>query len=116
VKNTYFCILCNTFSYFPIRADRDTTVIIANRYGLDGLGNRIPVGGEIFRSRPDRPWGPASILYNGYRVITLGIKRPGRGVDYPPLSSSEIKEREDLYLYDPSGTSWPVVGCTLPLH
>jgi hypothetical protein len=31
-------------------------------------GDRIPVGGEIFRTRPDRPWGPPSLLYNGYRV------------------------------------------------
>ena len=28
-------------------------------------GNRIPVGGEIFRTRPDRPWGPHSPLYKG---------------------------------------------------
>jgi len=27
----------------------------------------IPVGGESFRTRPDRPWGPLSLLYNGYR-------------------------------------------------
>ena len=32
-------------------------------------GDRIPVGGEIFRTRPDRPWGPPSLLYNGYRVF-----------------------------------------------
>jgi len=25
-------------------------------------GNRIPVGDEIFRTRPDRPWGPPSLL------------------------------------------------------
>ena len=28
-------------------------------------GDRIPVGGEIFRTRPDRPWGPPSLLYVG---------------------------------------------------
>jgi putative component of toxin-antitoxin plasmid stabilization module len=28
-------------------------------------GDRIPVGGEIFRTRPDRPRGPSSLLYNG---------------------------------------------------
>jgi hypothetical protein len=28
-----------------------------------------PVGGGIFRTRPDRPWGPPSLLYNGYRVF-----------------------------------------------
>jgi hypothetical protein len=26
-------------------------------------------GGEIFRTRPDRPWGPPSLLYNEYRVF-----------------------------------------------
>ena len=31
-----------------------------------------PVGGEIFRTRPDRPWGPPSLLYNGYRVFPEG--------------------------------------------
>ena len=29
-------------------------------------------GGEIFRTRPDRPWGPHSLLYNGYRVFPGG--------------------------------------------
>jgi hypothetical protein len=36
------------------------------------LGDRMPVGGDIFRTRPDRPWGPSSLLYNGYRVIPEG--------------------------------------------
>jgi hypothetical protein len=45
-----------------------------------------------------------------------GVKRPGRGVDHPPSSSVEVKERVELYLYSPSGLSWPVLGRTLPLH
>ena len=28
--------------------------------------------GKIFRSRTDRPWGPPSLLYNGYRVFPGG--------------------------------------------
>jgi hypothetical protein len=31
-----------------------------------------PGGGEIFSTRPDRPWGLLSLLYNGYRVIPRG--------------------------------------------
>ena len=31
-----------------------------------------PGGGEIFRIRPDRPWGLPSLLYNGYRVFPWG--------------------------------------------
>jgi hypothetical protein len=31
-----------------------------------------PGGGEIFRTRPDRPCGPPSLLYSGYRVFPGG--------------------------------------------
>jgi hypothetical protein len=33
---------------------------------------KILVGGEIFHTRPDRPGGPPSLLYNGYRVVSGG--------------------------------------------
>ena len=35
-------------------------------------GDRIPVGGGLFRQRPDRPWGSPSLLYNVYRVFPGG--------------------------------------------
>jgi hypothetical protein len=44
-----------------------------------------------------------------------GVKWPGRGVDHPPPSSAEVKEKAELYLYFPSGPSSPVLGQTLPL-
>jgi hypothetical protein len=78
------------------------------RYGLDGPGIESRWG-EIFRTRPDRPWGPPSLLYNGYRVFP-GVKRYRRGVDYPARCSTEVKERVKLYLYSPYGPSWPVLG------
>ena len=31
-----------------------------------------PGGGEIFRTHPDRPWGPLSLLRSGYRVFPGG--------------------------------------------
>jgi hypothetical protein len=36
-----------------------------------------PDGGEIFRTCPDGPWGPPSLLYNGYRFFPGGRERPG---------------------------------------
>jgi hypothetical protein len=36
------------------------------------FGDRIPEGGEIFRTRPERPLGPPSLLYNAYRVFPGG--------------------------------------------
>jgi hypothetical protein len=41
-----------------------------------------PGGGEIFRTRPDRLWGPSSLLYHGYH---------GSGADHPPPPSSEVE-------------------------
>jgi len=46
-----------------------------------------------------------------YRVGTgsfPGVKQLERGVDHPLLSSTKVKERVELYLYTPSGPSWPV--------
>ena len=56
------------------RGGWDSSVGIATCYGLDGPGieSRGGGGGEIFRTRPDRPWGPPSLLYNGYRVFQGG--------------------------------------------
>jgi len=71
-------------------------------------------GGEILRTRPDRPWGSPSLLYNAYRVIP-GVKRPGRDVYHPSTTSAEVKEGVELYLYSNSGSSWPVLGGILPL-
>jgi len=49
-------------------------------------------GDEIFRTNPDRPWGPFSLLYNGYRVSLPGVKRPGRGVDHPPRLAPRLNK------------------------
>jgi len=51
-----------------------------------------PGGGEIFRTCPDRPWGPPSLLYNGYRVFSGGKERPGRDADPSPPSSVVVKK------------------------
>jgi len=51
---------------------RDKVVRMANRYGLDDPGVESRLGGEIFRNRPHRPWGPARLLYKGYWVFPGG--------------------------------------------
>jgi len=68
-----------------------------------------PGGGEVFQTRPDRLWSPPSLLYHGYQVSFLWIKRPGRDVDHPSPSSAKVKETGDLHFYSPSGPSWPVL-------
>ena len=54
------------------KAGRDYVVGTATRYGLEGSGIESRWGGEIFRTRPDRPWGPPSLLYNWYQVFPGG--------------------------------------------
>jgi hypothetical protein len=82
--------------------DRDSSVGIATRYLAGRSGDRIPVGSEIFRTRPDRPWGSPSVLYNGYRVFPGG-KATRAWRCSPTPSSAEVKERVGVYLYSPSG-------------
>ena len=55
-------------------------------------GDPIPVGGEIFRTCPDRSWGPPSLLYNGHRVFPGGKERLGCDADPSPSSSAVVKK------------------------
>ena len=56
-----------------------------------------PGDSEIFRTRPYRSWGPLCLLHNGHCVIFPGVKRPWLGVDHPPPSKAEVKERVKLF-------------------
>jgi hypothetical protein len=68
-------------AYIPM--GRDSSVGTATGYKLDGPGIESRLG-EIFCIRPDRPWGPLSLLYNGYRVFPGGLAA-GADADHPPL-------------------------------
>jgi hypothetical protein len=72
--------------------------------------------GEWERDFSHLPWGPPSFLYSGYRVSLPGVKRSGRGVNHPPPSSAEVKERQELYLFSTSRLSWLVLGWNSPLN
>jgi len=61
-----------------------------------------------------RPGGWETLPYTMGTGSFPRVKRPGRGIEHPPLSSAEGKERVELYLYSPSGPSWPFLGWTLP--
>ena len=51
---------------------RESVVGIATDYGLDGPGIESQWWGEVFRTHPERPWSPPSLLYNEYRVFPGG--------------------------------------------
>jgi len=60
-------------------------------YGLvrPGIESRW---GEVFRTCPDRPWGPLTLLHNGYRVFDWGKEQPGRDADPSSPSSAVVKK------------------------
>jgi hypothetical protein len=64
---------------------------VATGYGLDVPGSN-PGANETFRTCPDRPWGPPSLLHNGYRGVTLTLH---------PLLVPRSKNRIELYIYSP---------------
>jgi hypothetical protein len=123
-SNSCMCVCPSTFQfwnifvctalYIHIYVGRDSVVGIATRYELDGPG--IESRGARF-SAPVQT-GPGA--YPAFCTMGTGsfpwLKRPGCGVDHPPPSIAEVKERVELYLYSPSGLSWPVLGWTLSLH
>jgi len=51
-----------------------------------------PGGGEISCTCPDQPWGPLSLLYNGYWVFPRGKEWPGHDADPSPPSSAVVKK------------------------
>jgi len=60
---------------------RDSVFSIASGWTIQG--SQLD-GGKIFRTYPDQPWGPPSLLHNGCQVSFPGVKRPERGSDPPP--------------------------------
>jgi len=88
---------------------RDSSVGIATHYGLDFPGIESPCGDRFSAPVQTGPEAHPASYAMGTGSFPR-VKRPGRGVDHPPRSRAEIKERVELYLYLPFGPSWPVIG------
>ena len=95
-----------------------TVADIVTGYGLEGPGIESRWGGEISRTRQDRPWGPPSLLYNAYRIFPVGKKRPGFDTETSPLlvQWSRIVEEylySHFWQYGQYRASVPIEWCTL---
>ena len=95
--------------YVRVYPGRDSAVGIATRYGLDGRGIESRWGVRFSAPVQTGPGAHPASYAMGTRSFPA-VKRPGRGVDHPPQSSAEVKERVELHLYSTSGPSWPVIG------
>jgi hypothetical protein len=86
----------------------NSLVDIETRYRLD----RSEIESQLGRDFPllSRPaLGSPSPTIRWVPSHNWESKRPGSGVNNPPPSSAEVKERVELYLYIPSESSWPVL-------
>ena len=63
-------------------------VVLEQEVRAERSGDRITVRDFLHLSRP--AVGPTSLLYNSCPASFLGVKRPGRGVECPPSSSTGV--------------------------
>jgi len=104
-----FTVFSSTGKRSVLKKARDSSVGIATCYRLDGPG---------IESRWRAKF--SATVQNGSEAHPVpiqwvsGVFPRGKAVGAwsgPPIpSSAEVKERVGLYLYSPSGPSWPVVG------
>jgi hypothetical protein len=82
----------------------DSVVSIADYYRLVSLVFESQRG-QDFLYHLDQPQVPHSLLYGGYQVFFLGVKRLRYGTYHPPTHSltscTEAKERVELLLFPP---------------
>ena len=76
----------------------------ASHFWLDGLG--IKPRWEARFSKPfHKNPGSTQPLVQCVLGLFLRVKRSTHGINHPPPSSVEVKERVKLYLYSPSGSN-----------
>jgi hypothetical protein len=86
-----------------VKQTRDFTIHYSYTYGLragiaQGLATGWTVrgsihgGGEIFRTRPDRPWGPLGLVCDEHRISFMRVERPGIALNTHAHLGSRLKK------------------------
>jgi hypothetical protein len=102
------------WTYYRENVGRDSSVAIATRYGLEGLGIE-----SRWWTRFSTPVQTGSGAHPASYTMGIGffpgVRWPGRCVVHPNQSSAEVEETVYLSLYSTSELSWSVLGWTVPL-
>jgi hypothetical protein len=89
--------------------DQHSIIVIATCYSLDSPGIESWWEWEYLHlSRP--VLGPNQPAVQCVPGLFPRPSQLGHGVDYPPPSGMEVKERVELYLYFPTGPLCPILG------
>jgi hypothetical protein len=67
------------------------------------VGDRIPVWARFSTPVQTNPGAYPASYTMGIGSLSWGVKWSGCGINHPPPSSTEVKERVDLYFHSPSG-------------
>jgi hypothetical protein len=102
-------LLSITLTYGPEYLIRYSYLLRAGR-----SGDRIPVAPRFSAPVQTRP-GAHQASYTMGTGSLPGVKLSRRGVNHSPPSNTAVEERVELYICSPSGSSWPVLGWTLPV-
>jgi len=89
-------------------------LVSATRYGLGGPRIDSQSGTRVSAPVQTGP-GAHQASYTMGTGSFPGGKLAGAWSWPPPPSSAEAEGRVELYMYSPSGPSWPVLGWTIPL-
>jgi hypothetical protein len=82
----------------------DSSVSISTRYGLDDLGIKF-----WWQARFSAPKQNGPGAHTDSYKIGIPDKAMEHGLNHPPISSTKVKEKVELYVYSPSGASWNVL-------
>ena len=96
----------------PVTSTYTSAVGIATCYGLDGPWIESWWGARYSAPVQSGPGAHPATCTMGTGSLP-GVKRPGRGDDHPPPSSTKFQGRVQLYLYSTCEPLWPVLGWTL---
>jgi len=91
---------------------------VVGRTSAVGIATGYRLVGSVIKSRWGRDFpclsrpalGPIQPPVQREPFLFSGLKRLGRGIDHPSLSSAEVKERVELYNYCPFRSSWYILA------
>jgi hypothetical protein len=85
----FFCSFF--FTLFFTQHNKKRLFFSLKEYFTNFLGSN-PGGARFFAPVQTRPWGPPSILYNGYRVSFLWVKQRGVALSTRPYPAPRLKK------------------------